>query len=387
VRRHRTIFAAALLALTLLLAGSVPPASAATWTPAVSAPAVSPPLLPTSAYGGTAAGRRIPASFSLPLPGFPSLPGIPSLPVGPGGLGGGPSVPSLDLGSLIGQAINEWFTALVKDAINPAMLLVGRTLLSTPQVTDQPAVQSYWQLALGVADSLLVLVIIAAGALVMFHESLQTRYALKDVLGRIVLAAILANTSLLICGQMVSVANALASALLGNGVNPEQAGHTLQTLILQSIESGGIFLVLLGLVAAAVIVALLIVHAVVVAVKLLGVVASPLCLLAHGHPATEGLAQLWWRVMIALLGVQVAQALVLAGAVHIFFAADGQSALGFGTGGLSGLLLVLCLLVVLFRIPFWAKELALSPHRRSDTARLAKTYVAYRIIRGALGGV
>jgi len=93
-------------------------------------------------------------------------------------------------------------------------------------------------------------------------------------------------------------------------------------------------------------------------------------------------------MILAALGVQVAQAMVLAGAVHVFFASGGQSVLGIGTGGgLVDLLIVLCLFYVLLRIPFWAKELALTPRQRSDTARLAKTYVAYRVIRGALGGV
>jgi hypothetical protein len=287
---------------------------------------------------------------------------------------------------LIGGAINEWFTSLVRDAINPAMVLVGRTLLATPQITDDASVKSYWGLTLGIADTLLVLLIVAGGALVMFHETLQSRYAIKDLLPRIALGAILANTSLVICGQMVSVSNALASALIGNGVNPEQAGQTLEKLTFNSIESGGIFLVLLGLVAGGVVVALLVVHAVVYALKVLGVVASALCLLAHGHPATEGLAHLWWRCMAAVLGVQVAQALVLSGAVRVFFTSGGGG-LGFGSsGGLSALVLVLCLLFILFRIPFWAKELALSGRHRSDTARLTKTYIAYRVVRGVIGG-
>ncbi len=87
---------------------------------------------------------------------------------------------------------------LVKDALNPAMVLVGRTLLSTPQVAGEAQVRSYWQLSVGVADSLLVLVVMAAGALVMGHETLQTCYAIKDVLPRLAVAAIAVNASLAI---------------------------------------------------------------------------------------------------------------------------------------------------------------------------------------------
>ena len=80
-----------------------------------------------------------------------------------------------DIGGKIEAAINEWFASLVKDALNPAMVLVGRTLLSTPQIAGEADVRSYWQVSVGVADSLLVLVVMAAGALAMGHETLQTQ--------------------------------------------------------------------------------------------------------------------------------------------------------------------------------------------------------------------
>ncbi len=149
----------------------------------------------------------------------------------------------------------------------------------------------------------------AAGALVMGHETLQTSYAIKDVLPRLGVAAIAVNASLAISGQMVNVANVLASGLLGNGVDPEQAGNTLEQLVLHSITDGGIFLVLLGLACAVLAVALLILYLVRASLIVLFVCAAPLMLLGHGLPQTEGMARLWWRVMLALLGVQVAQAI------------------------------------------------------------------------------
>jgi hypothetical protein len=378
-----TRLAAPLVAAMLLLATAAVPASAAQATkPAgtASAPAASPPL-PSSALEGAAPEGGIQVGPALPSPAPPAK----GSEVG----GGEASHPGFfDIEGKVEQAINEWFAGLVKDALNPAMVLVGRTLLSTPQIAGEAQVRSYWQLSLGVADALLVLVVVAAGALVMTHETLQSSYALKDLIPRLVIAAIAANASLAICGQMVSIANVLSDALLGNGVNPEQAGHTLEALVLNSITNGGIFLVLLGLACAVLAVGLLVLYLARAWAIVFLTGASPICLLAHGLPQTEGLARLWWRLMLAALGVQVAQAMVLAGAVHVFFASGGGGVLGIGSGGgLVDLLIVLCLFYVLLRIPFWAKELALSPRQRSDTARLAKTYVAYRVIRGALGGV
>ncbi len=47
-------------------------------------------------------------------------------------------------------------------------------------------------------------------------------------------------------------------------------------------------------------------------------------LLTHALPPTDGLARLWWRGMTAALGVQVAQALVLATSMRVFFSSGGR---------------------------------------------------------------
>jgi hypothetical protein len=362
----------------------IAPADAAktTGTPAgtTSAPAASPPLPSSASESGMPEGGGIEVGPSLPNPAPPVKGGSVS--------GGKASHPGFfDIPGKVEQAINNWFAGLVKDALDPAMVLVGRALLSSPQIASEPNVRSYWQLAAGVADSLLVLLAIAGGALAMSHETLQTSYALKEIVPRLLIAAIAANASLALSGQMVNIANALSAGLLGNGVDPQQAGHTLELLVLHAITDGGVFLILLGLACAVLAVALLILYLVRASLIVLLVCAAPLMLLAHGLPHTEGMARLWWRAMFAVLGVQIAQALTLAATVHVFFA-SGNSVLGVGTGGsLIDLLLVLCLFWVLLRIPFWAKEMAFSRRYSSTTGRTAKTYVIYRVVRGAIGGV
>jgi hypothetical protein len=382
VSTRRTTLAVLLAAAVVLLSLAAPAAGqgAHATTPTAStttAPAASPPL-PGSALEGMAPEGGIEVGPALPKPPAPSKGGSVSA--------GKASHPGFfDITGKIEAAINEWFAGLVKSALNPAMELVSRALLSTPQIVDQANVRSYWQLAVGVADALLVLVVMVAGALVMTHETLQTSYALKDAIPRLVIAAIVTNASLSISGQMVSIANALSGALLGNGVDPTQAGHTLELLVVESITDGGIFLVLLGLVCAVLAVALLILYLVRAALIVLLVCAAPICLLAHGLPQTEGLARLWWRAMIGALGVQVAQALTLAAIVHVFFASS-SSVLGLSaSGALIDLLLVICLFYVLLRIPFWVRELVFSG-RPSTVGRVAKSYIAYKVVKGAIGG-
>lgn len=377
------VVALLLCAATMPAIASAAPASAA-HARTVSAPAASPPISESTPESN---GDQGTGDSGIQV--GPQLP-TPAAPKGGGKVGAGKaSKPGLlDIPGQIESAISEWFAGLVKDALNPVMELVGRTLLSTPQLTGQASIRGYWQLCLGVADALLILVIVAAGAIVMTHETLQSSYALKEILPRLIVAAVAVNASLALSGQMVDLANVLARGLLGGGVNPVQAGHTLEALVLGSVVGGSIFVTLLGLACALLAVILLVLYLVRAAVIVLLVCAAPLMLLAHGLPQTEALARLWWRAMLAALGVQVAQALTLAAAVHVFLASGGDAVLGVGSGGgVVSLLLVLCLFYVLVRIPFWAKDMVLSPRHSLSAVRMAKTYVTYRVVRGALGGV
>ena len=304
----------------------------------------------------------------------------------PGGTvsGGGESHPAFwDVPGRIRKAIDDWFRHLVTDALNPALDLIGKTLLSTPQVIGTARVAELWAYSLGIADALLVLVLVVAGALVMGHETVQSRYALKDALPRLAFAAIAANASLALSGQMIAVANALSLGFLSGGVDPAQASASLKQFIVGAVASGGIFLIFLGLACAVVAVILLVLYIVRAALVVVLVCAAPLMLLCHALPQTEGLARLWWRGMTAALGVQVAQAFLLATAVRVFFSSDGHAALGLSvTGSLIDLLVALCLLWLLVKVPFWAKEFAFSS-RPSLVVRAAKTYVLAQTGRAA----
>ena len=315
------------------------------------------------------------------VPGVQVGPHAPASPTAGGGSGGsvsggGESHPAFwDIPGQIKKAIDDWFRHLVTDALNPALELVGKTLLSTPQVVSSGRVGQLWAYSLGIADALLVLLTVIAGALVMGHETVQSRYALKDALPRLAFAAIVANASLALSGQLIGIANAFAFGFLAGGVDPAQASDSLKQFIVGAVASGGIFLIFLGLACAVVAVILLVLYIVRAALIVVLVCAAPLMLIAHALPQTEGLARLWWRGMTAALGVQVAQAFLLATAVRVFFTSEGHSALGLSvTGSLIDLLVALCLLWLLVKVPFWAKELAFS-NRPSLAVRAAKTYV------------
>jgi hypothetical protein len=346
----------------------------------------SPPPAPVPAATTTAAPTATTPGVQVgpPLPSTPATPAGGGAAVQSGGSDKPPWWKFWDIGGQISSGIDSWFRGLVTDALNPTLELVGRTVLSTPDVAGQGRVGEIWLLTLGIADSLLVLFVLAGAGLVMTHETLHTRYALKDALPRIAFAAIVVNASLSICGQMIAFANALSGGFLAGGVDPVQASAQLKQFVFAALSGAGIFVILLGLAAAVLAVILLVLYIVRAALILLLVAAAPLLLLTHVLPQTDGLAHLWWRGMTAALGVQVAQSLVLATAVRVFFDSGGHAALGLSvSGSLIDLLVCICLFWILIRIPFWAKDMVFSG-RRSAVTQIARSYVLGRALRGGM---
>lgn len=280
------------------------------------------------------------------------------------------------VGHLVTSAIDDWLKGLAEAALVPVLHVLGRALSSTPDLTSVARVRSLWSFTDGLASTLVVLFVLAGAVLVMSHETLQTRYALKDILPRLVAGVLLANASLLACGTAVTLANALSSGLLRAGAPAGTAADSLGRLVAGAV-TGGVFFVLLGLVAAVLAVVLLCTYVARVAVLVALVVAAPLALICHSLPQTESAARLWWRGLIACLGVQVAQALVLLVGLNVLTGPGSGGVLGIGTGGLVDLVVMICLLVVLIRIPTWALRAVLGG-RRSQTMHLVKSYVVLR---------
>ena len=284
----------------------------------------------------------------------------------------------LDFTCYVTTAITGWFASLVKSAVNPLLSLIGQSALSTPQPGSIPAVHTMWATSLAVADACYVLLVLIGGILVMSHETLQTSYSVKEIAPRIVLGFVGANLSMVVISQAITIANGLSGALAGQGVTPATAAASLMTTLGNSISSGGIFLILLAL--AGVVLALVL--AMVYVLRLMAVVllaaAAPLALALYALPQTAGAACWWWRALTAALAIQVAQGLVLTAAARVFFAPGWLP--WHLTGYLEQVLITLCLLWVLMRIPFWIARPALSPFGRSPLRRAVRFAVTAAVL-------
>ncbi len=323
-------------------------------------------------------------------PGGTTTPTTPA--AGSGGSVSGGSQPSPGLFDITGHieaAIDDWFRNLVTSALDPILILLGHTLLATPNVTAQSRVGQLWQMTEGIADAFLVLFVLVGGAIVMGHETVQTRTAIKDVLPRIVIAAIAVNASLSLAGLVISTADSLSQAVLGQGVDASQAATVLRQLVLGSLADGGIFVVLIGGVVAVLAMVVLATYIIRLAMVILLVVAAPICLVCHALPQTEGLAKLWWRAFFGALAVQVAQSLVLITALRVFLASGGSANLGIAsTGGLVDLLVSACLCWVLVKIPSWVSRVVFSGSRsHGGIGRVARDIIIYKGAKALAAGV
>jgi hypothetical protein len=171
-----------------------------------------------------------------------------------------------------------------------------------------------------------------------------------------VIGWIAANFAVPICANLIELANAVTTALTGDGITSKDSLTQLHTVTVAALTdpANALFAVIIGLVIA-VLTAMLILTWIVrlgVLVVLVGV--SPVALACHATPYTDSAARLWWRAMLGTLATVVLQALALHTAVSVFLAPDANLApLGIphDPTGTFNLFLVLCLLWVVVQIP------------------------------------
>ena len=260
----------------------------------------------------------------------------------------------MDLTSQIAEAINAWFAGLASQLLGPALAAAGQLMFQTPAFDTVPEVERAWSIVRNTADALFVLALLAVGFLVMASGTLDSRYTAKVLVPRVVLAAVLANTSLAICGALISLNNGLVQGLLG----PDPAATTLgelSSLMASGVGVGQVVSVVVALVAAVLAVMLAALYIGRDIVLLLATVLAPLALAAYALPQTDEIARTWWRVYCALLFVQVVQAILVQLGLELMRHTDW---LGAPLSDLTSGLLLVTLLFLLFKLPFAAYQWA-----------------------------
>ncbi|MBQ1123755.1 hypothetical protein [Streptomyces sp. B15] len=281
---------------------------------------------------------------------------------------------------MIADAVTSLLGSLVEQFLKPVRKLLADTLLATPDMTSHPDVKRLWRSSLVTATAVYVLFVLIGGITVMGHETVQTRYALKQIAPRLVLGLSAAAASLPVVGKAIELANALSRAIAQTDLS--DAGKGLVERAIPFALSGGtahvtLYMVILELCFLAMVLAVLIGYLLRVGAIALLTVGAPLALACHAHPATEAVAKMWWRALAAALGIQVLQSLVLISSLKLFFAPD-STLLGFPKLNKLGTMLAgIALFWVLFKLPGWCmraafRALGLPPPHTPAPVRMAR---------------
>ncbi|UYB40154.1 hypothetical protein SLV14_002744 [Streptomyces sp. Je 1-4] len=299
-----------------------------------------------------------------------------------------------DFPGMIVDAITSFLGTLIEQVMKPVREFLADTLLATPDVTKHADVKRLWAAMLKITCGIYVLFVTAGGITVMGYETVQTRYALKQILPRLLLGMVAATTSLTVMGKAISLANALGHAIMATDMADSGQGIVERVLPFALFGVAGLklYLLLLAILMVALVLAVLIGFMVRVAVLALLAVCAPLALACHAPPLSDPVARLWWRALGGCLVIQVAQSITFVLAVKLFFA-PGATTLGIPKSDQLGTMLAgLGLFWVLFKIPGWALQVVLrgapihQPHVPA-AVRMVRHLAMYRLMDHYLPGI
>ncbi|MFI0354218.1 hypothetical protein [Actinomadura sp. 9N407] len=294
------------------------------------------------------------------------------------------------------QAVNGWFQDLVRSAAKPIFGLLRATVMGTPEI-DSPGMaraRDLWGTSQTIANTCYVLVISLAGVLLMAGQSLPGGELTPGrLLGRVTVAFVASNLSLVLIGYGITFANGLAGAFLDGAekrIDPGVVADLIAGWISASLIPNQPFtaFIALGVVALALCVAFI--YIIRIAITMVLIAAAPLALMFHALPMTDGLARLWWRGITGVLAIQVVQSLVLATAFQLLFTEvkDGEDAadvLGIPSrNDTIDLLLATVLLWVMIRIPAWVARTVWQPAQPRMLGQILKSFLVYRGINALI---
>jgi hypothetical protein len=196
----------------------------------------------------------------------------------------------------------------------------------------------------------------------MASGTVESRYSAKLLVSRLALAAIGANASLALTGTLIRLDNALVAGLLGSDPAARtvseladiiQTAHPVNQYVTILVALWAAFLALFLVALWAAFLALFLVALYIGRdlALLLATVAAPLALATYALPQTDEIARLWVRTFVALLFVQVVQAVLVLVGLQLLRRTDW---LGGAVSDLISGLMLIALLYLLFKLPFAA---------------------------------
>ncbi|WP_227999120.1 hypothetical protein [Nocardia australiensis] len=282
------------------------------------------------------------------------------------------------------NAIDGFFRRIVESALNPLLDLLSQTLLTTPEPGSIPQIGVLWNQSWQLVTALYVLVVMAAGVLLMTRETLQNQWSIRELAPRLVVGFVAGGLSMMIATAAIGFANTLAHAVAGDGVDSGSAAAALAELAATGPTSQS-FLLLSYLALVVMLWVLIISYVVRVIITILLIVAAPLALMCHALPGIDGIARWWWRSFAACLGIQVVQSLTLVTVLRVLLTPGGWNVFGPDANEIVNMIVALALMFVLIKTPFWLLSVLKIGQGRSFVGSIVRGFIAYKTL-GLLTG-
>jgi hypothetical protein len=289
--------------------------------------------------------------------------------------------------SLFLTGIVQWLLGefLVK-ALTWVWGLLAQTAFVTPDVTGLPQVTVISGRSLVIANTCYLLVITTAGIIIMTRETIQSRYGVAELAPRLVVGLIAANMATPICTTLIRLGNGLTTALTGDSLAGTGAVNQMSRVVTDALTSptNALLCLVIGLLILVLAGALLATWLVRIGVLVVLVGVAPAALACHGLPQLEGAARLWWRSILATLGIVVLQALGLHLALSVFLDPNANLpdvGLPNDPTGTFNLFIVACLLWAVVKIPGLMRRYVTSGGRHNIAGSLIRVVLVQQLTR------
>ena len=287
------------------------------------------------------------------------------------------------------EQLLEWLAQRVLDVLEFVMGILAATVFVVPNVTGLPQVRTIWSQNLAIVNTAYLLAIIAAGVVAMTHETIQIRYSIKELLPRLVFAAVAANFSLTWCGILLDTGDALTQAIAGQPLADTGSLDVVKNQLVAALVDPHVALLTLLVAGVATVLLFLLIFQWITrfGVLLILAVAGPFALAAYCLPQLDAAAGLWWRTLLGTLGTHLLQALTLYTGLAIFLSPDAQlpSLLPvLAASQMGNLLMLLVLLFTCVKIPALMRRYLL--RGGGGSARVVGVLVLQQLTRGLARG-
>ncbi|MEE2038943.1 hypothetical protein Q8791_17125 [Nocardiopsis sp. CT-R113] len=323
-----------------------------------------------------------------------------------------------------GCHVSNWFADFVVSGLNPALGWLAQHAFYTPLPTE--GMKALHSGILTTGNTLFVLLVVAGGLVVMGYQNVQSRYSAADILPRGVFAFVAANFSLWVTTEMVRGSNQISAAIGAQGIDAQAAATNFRDRLNVILEEAMVFTILLLVVVVVMLAVWMLTEAVRICMVIVLVIAGPLLLMFHALPHTNRIAELWWKCMVGLCAIPIAQSIVFIAMARLFFegqmtifgslretaASEHDPALVLDTGTgpesvtlassviaspvegdvgdagwLMNIMLLLVLLYVQIRISSWVMKLVWQPNPGTSPLAAMLKNIAWMMAFRSLGNV